>query len=143
MDLNSLLPKKLNFGAGDLVEMRYLEKVFGIHRRTASKYLSVLHLEPLYIGKEVYFSLTTFKRIMYILTKPGQPGFLFPGSAGKASRKRKNKGDFITEVTDDILEQAAQPSVLAEMCAAEGRDISVLKKFITPAPGRPRKEDTK
>ncbi len=69
MDLASMLPKKLNFGAGDLVELNYLCTVFSIGRRTAAKYLTALHLDPMYIGKEVYFSLVTFRRIMYVLAR--------------------------------------------------------------------------
>ncbi len=143
MDLNSILPKKLNFGAGDLVELNYLCTVFSISRRTASKYLSALRLHPTYVGKEVYFSLVTFRRIMYVLTLPGSPGFLFPGSAGKASRKRKNSESYITEVTDGILERAALPITLAEMQAADGNDMSIIKKFITGPVGRPPKEKMK
>ena len=139
MDLASMLPKKLSFGAGDLVELDYLCKVFEISRRTASKYLTALHLKPMYVGSEVFFSLVTFRRIMYVLTLPGSPGFLFPGSAGKASRKRKNTADFITEVTDEILERAALSITLAEMQAADGNDMSIIKKFITGPVGRPPK----
>ena len=134
------LPKKLSFGAGDLMELSYLCTVFGIHRRTAAKYLAALRIQPMYVGNEVFFSLVTFRRIMYVLSLPGSPGFLFPGSAGKASRKRKNTTEFITEVTDEILERAALPITLAEMQAADGTDMSIIKKFITGPVGRPSKE---
>jgi hypothetical protein len=140
VDLASMLPKKLNFGGGDLVELNYLCTVFNISRRTAAKYLAALKLKPMYVGKEVFFSLVTFKRIMYVLGLPGSPGFLFPGSAGKASRKRKDSDGYITEVTDEILKRAALPITLAEMQAAEGHDMSIIKKFITGPVGRPSKK---
>lgn len=131
------LPDKLNFGGGDLVELQYLCEVFGIHRRTASKYLKALHLQPMYVGKKVYFSLPTFKRIMFVLSLPGSPGFLFPGSAGKNSPRLLKDENYISEVTEEILKRAADSRILAEMSAAEGRDPSVLKKFIAQPIGRP------
>jgi hypothetical protein len=133
------IPEKLNFGGGDLVELDYLCTVFDINRKRAASFLKALRLNPMSIGKKTYFSLVTFKRIMYVLSLPGSPGFLFPGSIGRSSRKRSDD-NYISVVTDEILERAAQPQVMAEMIAAEGRDMGILKKFATAPVGRPRKE---
>jgi len=126
------IPKTFNLGAGDLVEIKFLEQMFGITRRAACKYLRALRIKPMYIGKQVFFSLPTFRRIMFVLGLPGSPGFVFPGSQGKNNVRLRKDSGFITEVTDDILRRAAEPQVLAEMNAAEGNDSSVLKKFIKP-----------
>jgi len=131
------IPKTFNLGAGDLVEIKFLEQMFGITRRTACKYLRALRIKPMYIGKQVFFSLPTFRRIMFVLGLPGSPGFVFPGSSGKGNVRLTKETGYITEVTDDILRRAAEPQVLAEMNAAEGNDSSILKKFIKPQKNKP------
>lgn len=133
-------PKVKNFGSGELYEVEYLCQVFGIGRRTALAYLRALHINPMYIGKEIYFSLPTFKRIMYVLSRPGSPGFLFPSSAGKLNAHKQNNPNYISEVTPSILEQAADPKILAEMAAIDGKDPRLLNKLLTNRPGRPTKE---
>lgn len=134
------MPKTYDFGSGELVELKYLESVFGISRRAASRYLKALHIQPVCIGDQVLFSLPTFKRILFVLTRPGSLGFVFPGSKAKNNpRNCKNKG-ILTEVTDQILEQAADPAILSEMAGCNGNDPSILKKFITKPVGRPKKE---
>lgn len=124
------LPKILDFGGGELIEVTHLQKTFSISRKTALKYLRVLKIQPLYFGNEIYFSLPCFNRIMYVLTKPGSPGFLFPASAGKNNMGLRKKG-FLVEVTDEILAEAASPRILAEMLAASGKDSSMIKKLIS------------
>lgn len=124
------LPKTHDFGGGELVELQHLETTFAISRRIALKYLKVLRIQPMYIGNDVFFSLPTFNRIMFVLSRPGSPGFLFPGSSGKTNANLHKKG-FLVEVTDEILEEAKSPRVLAEMAAASGRDSSMIKKLVT------------
>ena len=137
MDLN--LPKVHNFGGNELVELSHLEKIFDISRRVAFKYLQALRIKPLYFGKEVFFSLTTFNRIMFVLSRPGSPGFLFPASKARANAALQKKG-FLVQVTNDILDEAASPQILAEMAAASGRDSSMIKKLLThPPQGKPKK----
>ncbi len=131
MNLN--LPKVYNFGGNELVELSHLEKIFDISRRVAFKYLHALRIKPLYFGKEVFFSLTTFNRIMFVLSRPGSPGFLFPASKARANAALQKKG-FLVQVTNDILDEAASPQVLAEMAAASGRDSSMIKKLLTHPP---------
>lgn len=138
--MNLQVPKKLSFGGGDLVELSYLEQTLGIKRRTAAKYLSVLHIKPMYIGKDIFFSLTTFKRIMYILSLPGSPGFLFPGSAGRYNIRLLEDNEYIKEVTPEILKQAADPKVPAYMAAASGNSPAILKQLLREPVGRPHKE---
>ena len=133
------LPKTFDFGSGDLVELKHLETTFGITRLVALKYLKVLHIQPLYINDNIFFSLPTFNRIMYVLSRPGSPGFLFPGSSGKTNKRLRDKG-FLIEVTDDILAEANSPRVLAEMAAASGRDTSMIKKLISESNAQARKE---
>lgn len=133
------IPERFDFGSGDLVELSYLQTIFGISRRTASKYLKALRIQPMYVGKKVLFSLPTFKRIMYILSRPGSPGFLFPGSSGKSNPRLLKDQNYISEVTSAILEAAEDPCILAEMSAAEGKDPSILKKLLTNSAGRPKK----
>jgi hypothetical protein len=128
MTLN--LPKTYNFGGGELVELKHLETTFGISRLVALKYLKVLHIQPMYIGNGVFFSLPTFNRIMFVLSRPGSPGFLFPGSSGKTNQKLREKG-FLIEVNSEILNEAKSPRILAEMAAASGTDSSMVKKLIT------------
>jgi len=127
------IPKVHDFGGGELVELRQLEKTFGISRLVALRYLKALRIKPLYIGEETFFSLPTFNRIMFVLSRPGSPGFLFPASRAKRDRHLLKKG-YLVEVTDEILEEAKSPRVLAEMAAASGTDTSMVKKLITHPP---------
>lgn len=124
------LPKTFDFGSGDVVEVNYLQTTFNISRNIALRYLRALRIQPMYIGKEVFFSLPTFKKIMYVLSRPGSPGFLFPGSPAKTNTVLRNSGDFLIEITDELLELAASPTIMGEMVASEGRDPSMVKKLI-------------
>lgn len=134
------LPKKHDFGYGPVYEISYLEQVLGISRRSALKYLRVLRIKPFYFGNEVFFSLTTFQRIMFVLSKPGAAGFAFPGSKKKGQRRQGKTLDILIEVTNSILEQAADPKILAEMAGCSGNNPDILKKFISKPVGRPAKE---
>ncbi len=127
---NFNLPETKDFSGGEVVEISHLERQFGISRKTAMKYLRVLKIKPLYFGAKVFYSLPTFNRIMYVLTRPGSPGFLFPASSGKANAALRKEG-FLTEVTDEILIEANSPRTLAAMLAASGRDVSMIKKLIS------------
>ena len=127
------LPKTYDFGGGELVELSHLVTTFGITRLVAIKYLKALRIQPMYIKKDVFFSLPTFNRIMFVLSRPGSPGFLFPASRAKQNQKLREKG-FLIEVTDEILEEAKSPRILAEMAASAGRDPSMIKKLITHPP---------
>ena len=135
------MPKMLDFGGGELVEVAYLVKVLGVSRRTALKCLQVLKIRPIYLGNETYFSLPTFKRILHVLTRPGGPGFVFPGSRGPGGAKYQT----IREVSQALLDEAAKPIVLAEMEVISSNDTNVLKKLLeynkpkNPV-GRPPKE---
>ena len=129
------IPKTFDFGFGEVVEIKYLETTFGISRQLALKYLSVLKIKPLYIGRGVFFCLPTFKKLMYVLSRPGSPGFIFPGSNAKSNQVKRKSGEYITEVTETILKEAASPRIMAEMVASEGRDTSMIKKLVThPTP---------
>ena len=127
------LPKTFDFSGGELVELKHLESVFGITRRVALQYLKALRIQPLYIKKEVFFSLPTFNKIMYVLSKPGSPGFIFPASTAKSNAKLREK-KFLVMVTDSILKEAASPQIMAEMAASGGRDPSMVKKLLTHPP---------
>lgn len=130
-----ILPKTFDFGSGELVELRHLETTFSISRRVAVKYLKALRIQPLCIQEDIFFSLPTFNRIVYVLSRPGSPGFLFPGSKRRAEFNRRYKKEgFIIRVTDEILDEANSPRILAEMAAASGRDPSMIKKLITHPP---------
>lgn len=140
------VPKTLDLGSGEFVDVAYLQQVFGVKRRTAIKYLKALHIKPMYIGHDVYFSLPTFKRIMFVLMKPGGRGFIFPGSIQKNNPRTIGNSEYLTEVTPEILAEAANPNILIEMMASEMRDVNAAKKCATiqnePRPvGRPRKEN--
>lgn len=129
------LPKTHDFGGTELVELSHLETTFGITRLVALKYLKALRIKPLYIGADIFFCISTFNRIMYVLSRPGSPGFLFPGSKGKANRKKSlSLSRRLIEVTDKILEEANSPRILAEMAAASGRDVSMVKKLLAHPP---------
>lgn len=137
MPLN--LPKTYDFGFGEVVELKHLETTFGISRLVALKYLKALRIKPLYFKNETFFCLSTFNRIIFALSRPGSPGFIFPASTAKANAKLRKQG-FLIEVTDDILKQAASPQILAEMLAADGRDTSMIKKLLThPSAGKGKK----
>jgi hypothetical protein len=138
-----LVPDELDFGFGSLYEISYLEKIFGISRRTAFKFLKALHIEAFYVGKKVYYSHVSFRRILFVLSKPGSPGFIFPGSTKKNDSRIGKDSNYLTEVTEEILEQAAKPETLSEMAAASGRNEGLLKQFVTRPPGRPRKDENK
>lgn len=125
------IPKTYNFGDNELVELKHLETTFSISRRLALKYLKALRIQPLYFGEEIFFCLSSFNRIMFVLSRPGSKGFLFPGSKAKNNTVLRKTGNFLVEVTDEILEQAASPQILAEMAAASGRDSSMIKKLLS------------
>ena len=137
-----ITPKEVNFGFGSVCELSYLQMVFDISRRTASKYLKALRLKPFYVGKQIFFSLSSFNRIMFVLSKPNGSGFVFPGSAMKNNPRYKKNPDYIVMVTDEILAEAAEPKTLSEMAGASGRDNNILRQFIAKPVGRPRKEKT-
>lgn len=141
--VDSYIPKTFDFGFGDVVEVKHLETTFGITHRLALKYLRVLRIKPLYIGDDVFFSLPTFNRIMYVLSKPGSSGFMFPGSKGKANVNLSTPSKGLVEVNDGILTQAASPTILAEMAAASGRDSSMIKKLLSHSNAESRKEPKK
>jgi hypothetical protein len=128
--------KTLDMGFGDLVEVAYLERVFKISRRTAMKYLRALRIMPLYMGKDVFFSLPTFKRILYVLSMPGSTGFVFPGSRKKNDPRIVRNPAYMVEVSDEILRKAEDPSILAEMSGVSGRDVGLLRKFVPRAKGK-------
>lgn len=132
--------KTFDFGFGDVVEISYLERIFDISRWTALRYLYVLRIKPFYVGKDVFFSLITFNRLLFVLSKPGAQGFAFPGSTKKGNRRRDKKPGILTEVTDEILEEAAKLETLTEMAGCTGHNPDILKKFITKPVGRPPKE---
>jgi hypothetical protein len=121
-----------------MYELSYLETTLGISRNAATRYLEALRIKPFYFGRDVYFSLITLQRILFVLSKPNGGGFVSPGSKKKNSPRTK-PGDpkFLFKVTDEILVEAAKPETLSEMAACTGRDPGLLKKFVTPAPGRP------
>lgn len=137
------LPKTYDFGSGEVVEVSYLETTFGISHNIALRYLRALRIQPMYIDKGIFFSLPTFKKIMYVLSRPGSPGFLFPGSPGKTNKALRKSGDFLIEITDDLLELAASPTIMAEMVASEGRDPSMIKKLVAHSNALSRKEPKK
>ena len=136
---NFNLPERKDFCGGEIIEVSHLEKTFGITHKVALKYLRVLKIQPLYFGDKIFYSLPTFNRIMFVLTRPGSPGFLFPASKGKNNAALRKRG-FLVEVTDEILKEAASPQVLAEMLAASGRDNSMIKKLITSSNIKPKGE---
>ena len=131
MPLN--LPKTFDFGFGEVVELKHLESTFGITHSVALRFLKVLRIKPLYFNDEIFFCLSTFNRILFVLSRPGGPGFIFPGSKAKGYGHLRKKG-YLSEVTDKILKEASSPQVLAEMLAADGRDSSIIKKLITHPP---------
>jgi len=133
------LPKTFEFGGNELVELKHLEITFGISRKLALKYLKVLRIQPLYFNDEIFFCLSTFNRILYVLSRPGSPGFLFPGSKAKTNKRLRDKG-FLIEVNDAILKEAASPRILAELAAASGRDSSMIKKLVSADNAKARKE---
>lgn len=133
------LPKTYDFGFGELVELQHLQTTFGISRRGALLYLKALRIKPLYFKNETFFCLSTFNRIMYVLSRPNSPGFLFPGSSGKTNASLREQG-FLIEVTDEILEEAKSPRVLAEMAAASGRNDAMVKKLLTHPPAEKEKK---
>lgn len=118
------VPRVIDLGAGELAEISYLEQVFGISRRVARTLLRQLHIKPVYIGKEQYFSLPTFQRIFYVLTKPGGKGFAFPGV------KREFDDDRLREVDDEILAEAEDPLTLASMSTLKNGDTLLLRKML-------------
>ena len=118
------MPKSYDFGSGAVVELSYLEVTLGISRKAARAWLKALHIAPMIIGLEVYFSLPTFQRIMFVLMRPGGPGFAFPGAPWKKNDDR------LKEVTDAILKQAMDPMTLAEMNATTSPDSTLLRKIL-------------
>jgi len=125
------LPKTFDFSGGELVELEHLEKTFDVSRRIALEYLKALRIQPMYIGRDIFFSLPTFNRVMFVLSRPGSPGFLFPGSMAKRNNHDLRTKGFLVKVTDEILKEAKSPRILAEMAAASGRDSSMIKKLLT------------
>jgi len=126
------IPKVFNMGAGEVVEVRYLEKLFGVTRRTAMKMLRNLRIEPLYIGNDAFFNLMAFKRIVFVLSRPGGPGFVFPGSRKKYDQRIYQPGARqITLVTDEIMAEAADPKILKEMAMSDSPgNMRMIQSFL-------------
>ena len=103
--VNLNLPKTYDFGFGEVVELKHLETTFGITHSVALCYLKVLRIKPLYFNDDIFFCLSTFNRILFVLSRPGGPGFIFPGSKAKGYGHLRKKG-YLSKVTDEILEQA-------------------------------------
>lgn len=123
-----VIPETYDFGSGPVVEVSYLQQVFGIKRLTAFKYLRSFHIKPLYIGRKAFFSLETFRRILFVITRPGGPGFLFPGTYYKHNARYKDEDKIPTEVTDEIVATASDPKTILEMSALSG-DGAALRKL--------------
>lgn len=126
---NLNLPKVHDWGFGEVVELQHLQTTFGITRLVALKYLKALRIKPLYFKKDVFFCLSTFNRILFVLSRPSSPGFIFPASTAKSNTNLRKQG-YLVEVTDEILAEAKSPQILAEMIASSGRDNSMIKKLI-------------
>lgn len=133
-------PKTYQFGGVELVEVKHLETMFNISHRVAMKYLKVLHVRPMYFGDDVFFCLSTFNRILHVLNRPGSKGFLFPASKARNNPVLRKSGDYLVEVTDEILKEASSPQVLAEMVAVSGRSPDMVKKLIAQSNAEARKE---
>lgn len=133
------LPEKLDFDGGELVEVSYLQKVFRISKRAALGYLRSMGIWPIYIGDRAFFNLMTFKRVLFVLTRPGAPGFLMPGSKGKANPNLLRDKKSLTEITPELLAQAKDPAILVEMAACSGRNPGVLSALNKNPVGRPSK----
>lgn len=131
--VNLNIPKTFDFGFGEVVELKHLQTTFNITRRVALLYLKALKIKPLYFKQDVFFCLSTFNRIIFVLSRPSSPGFIFPASTAKSNASLRKKG-FLVEVTDEILEEAKSPRILAEMAAASGRNDSMTKKLLTHPP---------
>ena len=122
------LPKTYDLGFGPLVDLSYLETAFSIPRASALRVLRALHIEPVFMGQMTLFSLVTFQRLLFVLTRPGGPGFIFPGSKGK--RRSYLRGGALEEITDEMVKQAQDPAILSEMAACAGTDKMLLRKFV-------------
>lgn len=135
------IPKRYDFDGGDIVEVSYLETTFGIGHRTAISYLKALHIPLMHMPNGVFFNLVSFKRILHVLTRPGMPNFLWPGSRdrGDGSYEKRTRSRAIKEVTDEIVKQALDPKTLVEMAACSGRNPSALGQLVKNPVGRPRK----
>ena len=139
--MKAKMPKTLDMGAGELMEVSYLENILGVTRRTAFKYLEALRIQPLYIGKEAFFNLMTLKRILFVLSKPGGKGFVFPSSTKKNNARFVKNPNIPTQVPDEVVEEASKPEILAEMIGCSGRDNSIIKQFVTKKVGRPKEKN--
>lgn len=104
------------------------------------KYLRAFRIQPVFVGKDAYFSLPTLKRILFVLTKPNGLGFVMPGSAAKGNPRICRNSEFLFEVTEEILAEASKPEILLEMGACEGRNPSFVNQLGRKPIGRPRKE---
>jgi hypothetical protein len=137
--MSIVVPKILELGAGPLAELSYLEDMFGIPHKTAFAYLAALHIQPVFVGAETYFSLRTFQRIMHVLTKPGGPGFAFPGAAPRANDTR------LREITPDLLERAMDPITAMEMEVARNPDSLTIQRLLhnqSPSAGKSKPKET-
>jgi hypothetical protein len=132
------IPDKFQFDSTELVEVSHLESTFNIDHKTALLYLKALRINPVYIGQKAFFSISALNRIMYVISRPGSPGFLFPCSKGKQNQRLKEQG-YLTEITDEMLEAASSPTVMAEMAAASGSDPSMVKKLLANENAKSRK----
>ena len=143
-----LLKKRMgihNFGPFELKEIQHICNNFGISRPTAKRLCNSLHIPLFYISKSTLFNETAFKRIIYVLTRYGGPGFACPGSDYKLKGRYKSKSTTqpLYEASDKILAEAEDPLILVEMMAAEGRNRSASQSFakvISSIEGKRKKE---
>lgn len=127
---------KYDFGAGDLYDLEYLMTIFKISRTRAKNYLRRLGIPLVYFEDRVLFSIVTFQRILFCLMRPGGPGFSFPGAKETATRRDKESGRLLKQVPEDIIDMAADPSIIAEMAAACRTDDALLRKLISQRKGK-------
>ena len=128
---NEAPSSSINFGAGHLTNISVIEGIFECGRACAIRILAALRVPPSYIGKSVYFSWDSFRRILFVVTAPGNKPFVFPGSSMiSKDRFTKNRFDYLTEVTDEMVDLAKSDDLLKALKDASGRSVPISTRDI-------------
>lgn len=103
-----------------LYELGWIMAAFNISRYTAVQVCKSLEIPLIHMGRNAYFNFSTLERTLFVLCKPGGPGFAAPGSKFKNKAKHKSTGTAALLTPEQVI-QRDDPRTIAEMGAVGTR----------------------
>jgi hypothetical protein len=118
MDASDISPqrgKSMALPSFRLCELDTFAKQFGLDRAGARRLLDRMSVPLIHIRDCAYYNEFTLERAIYVVTRPGGPGFAGPGTQRNSSLPRS---------FDSKLEaQMEDPALVVELTAAKNRDL--------------------